>query len=192
MNPYQFLRELNRTPAPGGDGVRVSIPLNIASDVRTAAGLVLDGSTTSPTIAAAETNGLAINCAASTTVSGSFVFEVPQDYDKTSDELKIKVVAASQGATDSPALSATVYRKRVVTALSADLAPTAAGNVTGDASPANNAAEYTLNVSGKGCQAGDVLKVNLVLAAHTTDAVKIYAIRVEYKSAIVFADPTLR
>ena len=185
MSPYQFLKQLSLTPAPGGDGVRVVRPLNLITDLRTSAGLVLTGATV-PAVAALETNALGVQVAASQTAAGSFVFQVPADYDRIADELKINILANSAGATDTPILDATVFRKRAGAALSADLNPTAASALS------DTAAIKTIDVSGESLLPGDVLTVNLITGAHTTDAVNIYSVEVQYKSAIVFADPTAR
>lgn len=182
MSPTNFRKQLNQVPEKG-DGVKVSKCLNIASDLRTAAGLVLTAAT-APSIAASESNGLAAVCAASTTAAGSFSFQVPEDYDEQSDYFKLVVLAASQGATNSPTLTATAYRKRAGAALTAALTVVVSAAVAGSASPTTVAAEYTVGLSANTLLAGDVITINLVTAAHTTDAVHVYGVRVEYKSTI--------
>lgn len=185
MNPFQFLDELSVIPNNSGDGIRVSRPLNLPADVRTIAGLVLTAATV-PAVVAAETNALIVQVIAGQTQGGSFVFEVPKDYDETADELKINVLSNSSANTDAPTLDATVYRKRAGVALSADLNPAATAAISKSATPATAASIRTIDVSGKGIKGGDVLTINLVTGAHATDAVNIYAINVQYKSQLVF------
>lgn len=183
MNQYQFLKQLGNIPTPGGDGVRVTQSFSPTA-LKTTAGLVLTAAT-APTIANVETNGIAVVGAASSTALGSFVFEVPKDYDFVSDELKINVLVRSAGTTDVPTITATVYRKRAGAALSAALTVVASTAVP---SSTVDAAERTIKVSGNGLKGGDVLTINLVSGAHTTDAIDVYNVEVQYKSGIVYAD----
>jgi hypothetical protein len=191
MSPMQFLKQLKRLPRyGGGDGVRRTVDIKLG-DIKTIAGLTLTGATV-PTIAAIETNGLAVVAAAGGTQSGSFTFIVPKDYDQISDELKINVVANSAGNADSPTLTATAYRKRAGAALTAALTVVASAAVPKSATPAAIAAERTIGLSANSLLPGDVLTINLVAGAHATDALNIYSVEVQYKGSIVFADPDAR
>jgi hypothetical protein len=191
MTPINFLSQLFKVPKYGaGKGFRRTVDIKLA-DIKTTAGLTLTGATV-PTIAAIETNGLAIVAAASGTASGSFTFIVPKDYDQVSDELKINVLANSAGNTDSPTLTCTAYRKRAVTALTAALTVVASSAVPKSASPAAIAAERTIGLSSNSLQPGDVLTINLVASAHTTDALNIYSVEMQYKGTLVLADDTAR
>lgn len=181
MNPYQFLKELAGLPA-GGDGIRVEKGLNPISDLRTAAGLVLTAATT-PAVVAAETNALVVQAVASSNVLGSFVFAVPKDYDKTKDELTIRVVAQSGGTTDTPTLNCTAYNKRAATALSAALTSVASGAVPNSTA---KAAEVSISLSGNRLLPDDVLTINLTSGAHTTDAINVYSLDIVYRSNVVF------
>lgn len=159
-------------------GFLVSKALNLASDLRTAAGLTLTAATV-PAVLLTETNGMTVAIAASQTAGGSFTFQVPHDYDEATDELKIRVMAGMDGATDVPTLDATIYRKKAGVALSADLNP--------DASSALAAATAwkTIDASGLGLVRDDVLTINLVSGAHTTNAVSIHAVELQYRSTLV-------
>lgn len=136
-----------------------------------------------------ETNASATTVAASTTDAGTFVFVIPEDYDEVADEFKLIILANSAGDTNTPILDATIYRKRGGAALSADLNPTASSAI-----PTNTAkaAERTITASGNLLKAGDVLTINLLTGAHTTDAVIIHSVSPQYKSSIVFNDPLNR
>lgn len=191
MNPYQFLKELAGLPTGksgtpgGGDGIRHEIQLNLLTDLRTAAGLVLDGSTTSPQVKALETNALGVQVAAGSTAAGSFVFDIPKDYDPDKDELTIRVIGQTGGSTDSPTMNATIYRKRAGSALSGALTTVVSGAVS---KAAGNGSEVTISVSGNGLLPDDILTINLTTSAHATDAVNIYSVDLVYRSNIVFSD----
>jgi hypothetical protein len=185
MNPFQFLKQMNSLPPPGGDGIRVERQLNPIADLRTTAGLVLTAATT-PAVVAAETNALVVQAVASSNVLGSFVLAVPKDYDIVKDELTIRVVAQMGGATDTPTLNASAFRKRAGAALSAGLTTVASAALS------NAAKEVTITVSGNGLRQDDMLTINLTSGAHTTDAINIYGVDVVYRSSIVTSDPTQR
>lgn len=182
MNQYQFLKQLTGIPTPGGDGVRVTRNFS-PTDLKTTAGLVLTTGTV-PTVANVETNAIAIVAVAGGTANGSFVFEVPKDYDTVSDELKINIQIVSGGNTDVPTQTCTAYRKRAGAALTAALTVVAS---TAIPTSAAKSAERTISLSGNSLQAGDVLTINLVSGAHATDTVIIHNVEVQYKSSIVFS-----
>lgn len=193
MNPYQFLRELaglptGASPGGGGDGVRHEIQLNCIADLRTTAGLVLTAATT-PSVEALETNALGVQAAASSNVLGTFLFDIPKDYDPSRDELTIRVVAVSGGTTNTPTLNATIYQSRAGKALSSALTTVASAAI-----PISTAhpAEVSIGVSGNSLRADDVLTVNLTSGAHTTDTVNIYSVDMVYRSNIVFTDMATR
>lgn len=177
MNPFQFLKQVGQLPLAGGDGFRIRVRVPLAL-LRTSTGLVLDASATNPRFAAAETNALVVSSVASQTALGTFVFTVPGDYDATADELKINLLIESAGTTDHPTITPTVYRKRIGVALTANLAPAASGAVT------DLAGELTVNLSGNHLQAGDVLTINLVTGAHTTDAIHLHSVSMTYKGGV--------
>lgn len=185
MNPYQFLKELGQLPPPGGDGVKVDKTLTPPGDFRTAAGLVLTAGTT-PAVVAAETNAIVVSAVASSNVLGSFTFSVPKDYDAVKDEIHLRIVAQMGGATDTPTLNASIYKKTPGSALSSALTTVASVALSA------TSAEVKVDLSGNGIQPGDVLFFNITSGAHTTDAVNIYGAGVSFRSAIVYADPSIR
>jgi hypothetical protein len=187
MNPFQFLKQLGSLPANSGDGFRVKQPF-APFDLSTAAGLGLTGATV-PAIVANEANDLVVSCVAGQTAAGSFKFVVPQHYDETSDELKIDVLVVSGGDTNTPTLTATAYRKRAGAALTAALTVVASAAIPNATA---KAAVRTISLSGNSLKAGDTVMVNLVTAAHATDAVFVLAVEVQHKSGIVFNDVTKR
>lgn len=130
-------------------------------------------------LTAAETNLRVLSLAASTTAIGTLNFVVPRDYDENTDIFGLKVIAASAGATDTPVLTATVYRKR----LGANIATV--GTFTGSQALTALAANVNFYAISKGLQRDDVLTIVLTAAAHTTDAVLVYGIEPSYRSTLV-------
>jgi hypothetical protein len=191
MNPFQFLKQLNSLPRGdaqgGGDGIRVKVSL-APFDLSTAAGLGLTGATV-PAIVANEVNDLVVSCVAGQTAAGSFKFVVPQHYDEVADEVKIDVLVVSGGNTDTPTLTATAYRKRAGAAITAALTVVASAAIPNSTA---KAAVRTITLSGNSLKAGDTVMVNLVTAAHATDAVFVSSVEVQHKSGIVFNNPSLR
>lgn len=182
MNPFQFLKQLAGLPAAGKDGIRVGHSLNLPGDLKTTAGLTLTAATV-PTVANNETNAIAIVAAASGTANGSFVWAVPKTYDESADELKIKLLIHSGGDTDTPTMTATAYRKRAGAALTSALTVVASAAINNNTT---GAGEVTIDLSGNSLRGGDVLTINLVAGAHTTDTTVLNGVRLEYKSGIVF------
>lgn len=191
MNPFSFLKQLNNLPtgtAPfygGGDGIRREV--DIFDVIRSNSTLdVLIPTTT-------ETNALIYQIANNTTNFASFVLAVPKDYDPTSDEFKIVLTGNSAGNTDSPTLTATAYRKRLGTALTAALTvKTPLATFPKSATPATAAAEAVIDLSGNKLLPGDVLSITLTFGSHTTDAMNIYRAILQYKTNIVFSNMSLR
>ena len=157
---------------------------SVAILARDTSGAPLTNATTPP-IAAVETNFLAIVQAASTTFVCELVWQVPRDYDQVKDELKLRFLTCSAGTTDAPTLDAAVYSKRAATALTADLDP-----VISAAVPKGTALTdwREINIDSQGLQPGDVLSIEVSSSAHTTDAVNIYDMEMEYRSTLVYYD----
>lgn len=174
----------------GGDGIRREVALNHVADLRTAAGLVLTAAT-APSVAAAETNALTVQAAASSNVLGSFVFKVPKDYDRVADELTIRVFCNSGGTTDAPTLSCTAYNKRPGTALSATLTAVASAAIP-KTTATTSEAEVTIGLSKNLVRHDDIITINLTSGAHTTDAILIYGVSVVYRGNIVFSASSAR
>jgi hypothetical protein len=114
LNEQNFVKRVSFL-APG-DGYRKCAPLNLLADIRGSTGLVLDGSTTTPTIAVLETGFYGLSAAASTTHLALFHWVVPQDYDPSADELRIMIACQMAGTTNQALSKITplIYRKRPV------------------------------------------------------------------------------
>lgn len=129
-------------------------------------------------LTASETNLRVLSLAASTTAVGTLNFVIPRDYDEATDAFWLKVIAASAGATDTPVLTATIYRKRP----GSNIATVGVFTVTALAAAA---AAKNFAVIGKGLLRDDVLTIVITSAAHTTDAVLVYGIEPSYRSTLV-------
>lgn len=180
MSGGTFLSQLNDI-VPGLGFKRA---IDIFHLARTSAGTPFHNATTPP-IAAVETNALAVVQAASTTFVCKLIWTVPRDYDQVKDELKLRFLTCSAGTTNAPTLDAAVYSKRAATALTADLDPTISAAI-----PKGTAATAwrEINIDTQSLQPGDVLNIEVSSSAHTTDAVNIYAIEMEYRSTLVYYD----
>ena len=157
---------------------------SVMGSIRDTSGAPLTNATTPP-ITAVETYFLAIVPASSSTFTGEFMWKVPRDYDQVKDQLRLRFLVNSAGDTDTPTLDAAIYRKRAGVALTADLDPTISAAV-----PNNTAiADWReINIDGNGLQPGDVLNIEVTASAHTTDALNIYDVEMEYRSTLVYYD----
>ena len=186
----------------GGDGQKRDIDLNPIADLRTAAGLVLTGAT-APSVQALETNALGVQVAAGATAAGSYVFDIPQDYDPSQrpagavttpaaaagDFFQIHVKAISGGTTNAPTLNATIYSSRSGKALGSALTTQASQAINKSTA---HPATVVIDVSGNKLLPGDTLTVNLTTAAHATDAVNIYSVRMVYMGHLVVTNMAIR
>jgi hypothetical protein len=179
MDSSNFTTQMALAPDKQGGGLMVEQVLPLGS-IKDGAGLTLTGATT-PTIAAIETSGVAIVVAASQTAAGTILWQVPIDYDETSDELYIDLLTQSSGDTNTPTIDATIFRKRAGAALSDDLNPTISAAIPNNTA---KAAIRTINASGLGLQRQDALTIDLITGTHTTDTVGIYSVTLRYKSSI--------
>lgn len=134
-----------------------------------------------PGFGVTNTNTVIIQWTSSVVTAAGLSVQVPDDYDETMDHLKLKLKAASAGGTDSPAITVAAYKDSAPTV---DLAP-AATEAAGTES-----AWLEVDLSGRRLVAGDVLQLKLTPGAHTTDALNVYAIKVEYRSSLVYNDQT--
>jgi hypothetical protein len=168
-----------------GKGFKRVIPGLGINELTEADGDTLDNGSTPP-MAALETNGYGVAVANNTTFAGCLNFVIPQDYDESDDELKIRILGATVGGTDSgDTMDCTAYRKRGGVALGSDLNPSVSGAMAATAVLAD---WVEIDLSDNSLQGGDVLHVTLSTSAHATDPVHIYAIEVQYRSCLVYFD----
>ncbi len=134
---------------------------------------------------AAETNLRIFSSAASTTNVGTVEFAVPRDYDEATDVFKLRLMAAMAGATDTPALTVTVYRKRAGANI-ATLVTAKAMDANFGATALSSAAQMVeFDLSGYSLLRDDVLTIVITSAAHTTDALYVYSVTPMHRSTIV-------
>lgn len=188
LSPDNFLVHIKNLVTGGGrdsannpkidSGYLKSVTMNPVGDLKTIDGLTLTGATT-PAVLRTETNGLTVAAGASSNVLGSFMFQVPLDYDEATDLLMIRAIVGMDGAVDTPIFDATIYRKRAQTALSADLNPTAGAAIVAS----SDVREIVL--AGADLLAGDSLTINLISGAHTTNAISLHSLELRYRSTLV-------
>ena len=216
MNESNMVRRLSFL-APG-DGFRKCVPIDILSQVKTTAGLILTASTV-PAILATETSFLALTSVNNQTHVGAFLWTAPDDYDETADELRIRIACNMNGNTDSgKTITSTIYRKRPVPnvlpdgatalpaglALSADLGAPVSGSIpllganlltswVEINADAKKASDGTANRSlaataDASIKAGDCLTIVLTSTAHTTDELDVYGINLWYRSNLALTN----
>lgn len=151
---------------------------NTTTGVVTASGAILTSS---------ETNIRVASFAASTTAVGSIELMIPRDYDEATDTFALKISIASAGATNSPTLTATVYKKSpgaAAVAVATSVNGTAIGGTAALALTANaQIMEFVFDQ--KGLLRDDAITITLTATAHTTDAILVYGIEPIYRSTLV-------
>lgn len=97
-----------------GDGYRKCVPLKLLGDIRDTVGIDLTAATV-PALLALETNFYGLNVAAGQTHVGLINWAVPEDYDDSADELRVRLLCNRSADTAADLLLAItpfVYRKR--------------------------------------------------------------------------------
>lgn len=187
MNPATFLQNCDRIIT--GYGFKRSIPINFGNCRRHSSGAPLDATVSEAGLDMLDTSseGLIIFIDEGETDMLIFDFIVPQDYDESSDKLRIRALMSTDAVgTDEVYLDARIYRKRAGAALSADLDPTAETTVV----PATvaTAAWSEVNADDLDMQGGDCLTIELLTGAHAADGLLIYGIEVVYSACLVYFD----
>lgn len=138
---------------------------------------------------AVETNLRVSSSPASTTAAGTIEFTIPRDYDEATDTLALRLMAAMAGATDTPVLTLNVYRKRAGVAI-ATVATGVAMSTIGAVALNATAQMVQFDLSQKSLLRDDVIVIQIVAGAHTTDALYIYSAYPIYRSTIVSYNET--
>jgi len=110
-------------------------------------------------------------------------FHIPDDYDETNDELKLRLKAAVVNASDTPTITAAAYKDSDPTT---DLAPDATAALT------TTFTWVEFDLSDNGLVAGDIISIDITMGAHTNDSAYFIAAKVQYRSDLVFFDKTNR
>jgi len=177
FNPATFLKNLDRIITSGGFKKSIEVPLHSVCLFSDSSPLTTTTST-NPGFAAIETYFPVLTWAAGKVVKAGITFAIPDDYDASDDYLRIKIKACMAGATDTTtALDATVYADD---AASTDLDPTISADLS------STLAWVEINCDSQDLEPGDVIAIGLFPETHATDAVEVYAIKIEYKSDLVY------
>jgi hypothetical protein len=192
INGALFLQQLDGIVPDCGGFKRVMEGINL-NTMRLATGAILAADSGNPGRVSSETYFETVVLPSSQTDLGTLTFSVPRDFDAHTDYMAVRFLCNSGGTTDAPTLDAAVYQKKVGTALSANLDPTASA-VISKASATTGAAWREIVADGLSLVPGAALTWILSTAGTrgTTDSVVIYAVEVEYFSDLVYNDETDR
>jgi hypothetical protein len=187
MQPGLFLRNTDRIIT--GYGFKKSIP--VGEWLKASDGTALTSTTTNVGRGAIETNFNGIIGNASGTFAMNLDFRVPWDYDQSIDKMKLRFLAQMSGTTNTAVkLDASVYQKKVNTALGTDLDPTISAAIPNSTTKAD---WVEILLDGKGLIAGSGLSwVITSSGTHTTDAIWIYSAEIEYFSDLVYFNRDIR
>lgn len=136
-------------------------------------------------LSAVETNLSGLKAPASTTAVGTFEFAVPRDYDEATDTLAFRMMAAMSGATNSPALTISAYRKRAGSAIATMSASIAMSSLGASSISGTLGSMAQFDLSGFGLLRDDVVTIKVTAAAHTTDDLYVLSAYPIYRSTIV-------
>ncbi len=137
-------------------------------------------------LAASETNLRVISSPPSTTQVGTVNTVIPRDYDETTDDFTLHLGLAMSGATDTPTVTATAYRKRpgsnIVT-----VATSVAGKLRSGTAATLSATEQVvvIDFGNNGLLMDDAITIVVTVTAHTTDSVLVYYVEPTYRSTLV-------
>jgi hypothetical protein len=189
MNPNTFCKNVERiTTGSGFKRVIQGLDLN---DLRLASGAPLAADSGNPMRASLETYFEGVQLASSQTALGVLSFQVPRDYDESVDKMYVRFLANSAGTTDAPTIDASLYQKKLGTALSSDLDPTISAAVAKTSATTGNG-WVEVKAESQGLVAGAGLTWIFASSAHTTDALNIYALEVVYYSDLAYFDASMR
>jgi hypothetical protein len=126
------------------------------------------------------TNITGLSWAADKVVKAGFDIIIPRDYDESQDHCKLVFRAKmAAGDTDTPGLDAVAYHEDATTT---DLDPTISADLS------TTLADVKIDLSGNSFNAGDQISVGVFPEAHSSEAVQVYGIELEYRSTLVYFD----
>lgn len=181
LNPGTFLKRTQGIVT--GDGYKRQIDGVRLDHLRNDDGTVIAGAGNLGH-SALETSYTGICVRAGQTNMGTLGFHLPEDYDETQDKLRVKFLVVGEGSADEPKISFDTHYKRAGYALSTlgEVSTTAINKSAGLAS------WRTAKIDGSSLKAGDAIQLEISTGGHTTDAVFLYDVAVEYASDLVFYD----
>ena len=192
MNPGQFLKNLSRMVT--GTGYKKAVPVHLNECHKYDDGALLTTTVTAAGYDMLDTGSKqrVIFVDDDETSMFGFNFSVPQDYDKSVNQLRIRaLVSLDDGTTDiALLLDAEIYRKREGSVATANLDPTA--STVAIPGLIADAAWREINADGLAIQGADQLTVVLKTGAHTTDGIIVYGIEVVYAGDVVYYEESER
>jgi len=126
-----------------------------------------------------DTNITGLTWAADKVVKAGFDLVIPEDYDESQDHCKLRFRAKMAGSTNTPGLDAVAYHEDAGTT---DLDPTISADLS------TTLAWVEIDLSDNSFSAGDAVSVGVFPEAHSTDAVQVYGMELEYRSTLVYFD----
>jgi hypothetical protein len=173
MSIANFLRKL-KAQNTIGPGIRVERVLPIREFHLQSDGSTLTTTlTTNPGFDVFETNLVGLTWAAAKVVPAGYTIQIPEDYDEDSDSLIVKIKCLMAGASDTPTIAVAAY---VDDASTTDLGPDAITALSATAT------WKEIDLSGNSLTAGDIVQLKFTPAAHGSDAIEVYGMKMEYKS----------
>lgn len=181
MATRNILHQLeNAVTDGGGDGIIVRNPLPLRDFHLQSSGAALTTTlTTNPGWDKVDTNLTVLSWAAGVVVEAGYHLHIPTDYDQSLDELKIRFRAEMAGSTDTPSLDVKAWKD---SARGTDLNPTKSAALS------DTDAWVEVDLSGNDLTDDEGLQLAIFPEAHSTDAVHLLAMEMEYRSTIVPCD----
>lgn len=178
MNAGDFLKQIKSTIT--GDGFLRDVKIPFSECFLASSGAAL-GTTisTNPGMDLFDTAILGFSWAADKVVAAAIAIRIPKDYDESDDYCKLVFRAKMAGATDTPGIDAIAYHEDDGTT---DLDPTISADLSA------TLADVKIDLGGNGFKAGDHITVQPFPEAHSSDAVQVYSISLEYRSDLVYFD----
>lgn len=179
MNPGTFLSRCGRILT--GFGFKKNIPISLYDFHLESTGAPL--TTTIGTNPGFDKKGTSskhtvLSWQAAKVVAAGIQVQVPDDYDETLDIFILKLKVAMDGGDDNPNFGVAAYKNESDT----DLAPADTADLS------DTIAWVNVDLSGNGLVAGDNLTIDLTPEAHGNDSIDVFAVKVEYRSDLVYFD----
>ena len=120
----------------------------------------------------------------STNTFGTISFQVPRDYDQNSDHLILRLVADSNGTTDTPTITVAASTVSLTSTGSTYAAPVAATSST-TAAMTNTPTIYEIDLSGNKLVRDTLVTAKITTSNHNTDKANLYAMELVYASCLI-------
>lgn len=120
----------------------------------------------------------------STNTFGTISFQVPRDYDQNSDHLILRLVADSNGTTDTPTITVAASTVSLTSTGSTYAAPVAATSST-TAALNNTPTIYEIDLSGNKLVRDTLVTAKITTSNHNTDKANLYAMELVYASCLI-------